>query len=224
MMPQTSARNRLARRSPGAPARRPGAALAAALAALTALALALCSCGGATRAPRTTSAALAGGFDGATLSPRAARGFTLRDQYGRSVSLASYRGRVVMLSFLYPTCGSVCVLIAEQIRGALDELARPVPVLIVSAEPAAASPARVRDFLAQVSLSGRALYLSGTRAQLEPLWRAYNVRPASAGAGLFSSYAGVILIDRTGRERVLFESEELSPEALAHDVRRLEHE
>ena len=220
MMPRTSAQSRLARRSRASRDHLRKAAFAVACA----LALALASCGGSTKPRSAPVGAPTSGFDGAALSPRAAHGFTLSDQYGRRVSLASYRGRVVMLSFLYPTCGSVCVLIAEQIRGALDELGRAVPVLIVSAEPAADSPARVRRFLSQVSLSGRALYLSGTRAQLEPLWRAYDVRPASAGAAQFSSYAGVILIDRAGRERVLFESEELSPEALSHDVRRLEDE
>lgn len=190
-----------------------------------ALALGVCSCGGSAPARTAAASDSLGGFDGAALpAGEPAHEFSLTDQYGARVSLARYRGRVVMLSFLYPSCGSACVLIAEQIRGALDELARPVPVLIVSAEPAADNPASVHRFLAQVSLAGRALYLGGTRAQLGPIWRAYHVRPASAGAAAFSSYAGVILLDRTGAERVLFEQEELSPEALTHDVRKLEHE
>ena len=76
------------------------------------------------------------GFVGAALPAGApARDFTLTDQYGRRVSLASYRGQVVVLTFLYPTCGAPCILIADQIRGALEELPRPVPVLIVSADP-----------------------------------------------------------------------------------------
>ncbi len=190
-----------------------------------ALALALCSCGGAPASSSTAASDTNNGFDGAALPARGpTRDFTLTDQSGARVSLSRYRGRVVIVSFLYPTCGSVCVLIAEQIRGALDELERPVPVLIVSAEPAADSAANVRRFLAQVQLDGRALYLGGTRAQLQPIWRAFHVRPASAGAAQFSSYAGVMLIDRAGVERDLFETEELTPEALSHDVRKLEAE
>lgn len=194
---------------------------------LAALALALggSSCGSHGPSQSDTGSGSTSNFEGAALPAGVpAQGFALRDQYGRRVALAGYRGRVVMLSFLYPTCGSVCVLIAEQIRGALDELGERVPVLIVSAEPAADSPANVRRFLAQVSLAGRALYLTGTRAQLAPLWRAYRVKPASAGREAFSSYAGVVLIDRAGDPRVLFETEQLSPEALVHDVRKLERE
>ncbi len=64
----------------------------------------------------------------------------LTDIGGRPVALSDYRGRVVVLTFLYPGCGAACTVIAQQIRGALDELASPVPVVIVSADPAADSP------------------------------------------------------------------------------------
>ena len=206
------------------PARRPRHALRA-WPALLALLLALCSCGASSAPSATTAPGSQDGFEGAPMPPGGApHDFTLTDQDGQRVSLASYRGRVVILSFLYPACGATCVLVAQQIRGALDELARPVPVLIVSAEPAADTPASMRRFLKEVSLSGRALYLTGTRVQLAPIWRAYHVEPASAGRTAFTNYVGAILIDRAGSERVLFEQEELTPEGLAHDVLKLERE
>ncbi len=147
--------------------------------------------------------------------------FTLSDQQGARVSLAQYRGQVVVLTFLYSTCGAPCVLIAQQIRGALDELGGRVPVLIVSADPAADSPASVRRFLSEAALSGRARYLSGPPTLLRQVWAAYHVKPASAGARVFDEYASVLLIDPSGRERVVFESEELTPESLSHDIQKL---
>ena len=65
----------------------------------------------------------ASGFDGAALPAIVAHDFTLTDQYGHLVSLSDYRGQVVVLAFLYSTCGPTCIVIAQQIRGALDELA-----------------------------------------------------------------------------------------------------
>ncbi len=163
------------------------------------------------------------GFDGAALPSGApVRDFTLSDQRGRRVSLASLRGRVVVLTFLYSTCGASCVVIAQQIRGALDELGHPVPVLIVSADPRGDTPAKVARFLADVSLSGRVSYLDGPVAQLRSLWRAYRVTPASAGRSAFGLHASVMLLDRRGSERVVFQQEQLTPEALAHDVGKLE--
>jgi protein SCO1/2 len=161
-----------------------------------------------------------GGFDGAALpSPHAAPNFSLTDQYGRSVSLASLRGEPVVLAFLYARCGGPCVLIAQQIRGALDELgAHPVAVAIVSADPAGDSAASVRSFLADVSLSGRVQYLTGTEAALSAVWKAYGVRPAAAGKDTFAKYATVRLLDANGRERVVYGAEQLTPEALVHDI------
>jgi protein SCO1/2 len=162
-------------------------------------------------------------FDGAALPPgKAAPGFTLRDQSGRSVSLRSFRGRPLVLAFLYPSCGSSCVLIAEQIRGAINDLPQPVPVVIASADPRADSPAATRRFLAQVALAGHALYLTGPPASVDAVLRAYRVTPPSAGAARFGEDAEVRLLDATGDERVLFGIEQLSPEALSHDIRRLE--
>jgi protein SCO1/2 len=168
----------------------------------------------------------ASGFDGAALpgSVPAPADFTLSALAGPArapVSLSSYRGRVAIVAFVYSTCGATCVVIAQQIRGALDELRQPVPVLLISVNPSADTPTSARRFLARTSLSGRASYLSGTLAQLRPVWRSFRIVPASAGRTAFDRSASVYLLDRDGHERVIFQLEQLTPEALSHDVRKL---
>ncbi len=162
------------------------------------------------------------GFDGAAL-PDGVRApeFALTDQRGRRVTLREQRGRVTVLAFTYSTCGATCVVIAQQIRGALDELDAAVPVLLVSADPAADTPARVARFLAGTSLGGRVRYLTGSPAQLRPLWHAFHITPARADRAAFARTASVFLIDGTGHERVIFQLEQLTPEGLAHDIRKL---
>lgn len=188
--------------------------LAALLPAL--LSLLFAGCGSSPRGRAASS------FAGAELpSGIAAPPFTLADQNGHAVSLGAYRGRVVVLSFLYSTCGAPCILIAHQIRGALDELARPLPVLLVSSDPAADSPTSVRAFLRAVSLAGRARYLSGTAKQLRTTWRAYPALSHGAGGRAARRFVGVMLIDRVGAERVAYSAEGLTPESLAHDIRKL---
>lgn len=204
-----------------------GLALASVL--VLALAAAVLAYALSTRRSSSSAPVLAGTsprFDGAPLPGTPAPAFTLRDQDGHEVSLGAYRGRVVVLTFLYTGCGAPCVLIAQQIRGALDELAgehAPAPaVLIVSAEPRGDTRARIARLLGEVSLSARAEYLTGSPAQLHAVWRAYGVRPASAGRSVFSEYASVLLIDARGAERVLYQSEQLTPEALSHDIASLQ--
>jgi cytochrome oxidase Cu insertion factor (SCO1/SenC/PrrC family) len=194
----------------------------AALLAALALAIGLGGCSG--RGSATGRAASGGesAFEGAAL-PAGVRApnFTLVDQRGRAVSLARQRGRVTLVTFLYAGC-TACVLAAQQIRGALDALARPVTVLLISAAPAADTPARVTRFLAAVSLAGRVEYLTGPRRELRAAWRAYRVVAAEGDRAAFERSITVTLVDRHARERVLFGLEQLTPEALAHDIRRLQ--
>jgi protein SCO1/2 len=168
------------------------------------------------------SAARGGAFAGAEL-PGAVRApdLTLSDQSGRRVSLSALRGQVTLLAFVSTSCAPACVLVAQQIRGALDELARRPAVLLVSVDPATDTPARVSGFLARTSLAGRVHFLTGALVTLRAIWRLYGVRPIGSGRVSFERSAEVRLIDGAGRERVIFGLEQLTPEGLAHDVRKL---
>jgi protein SCO1/2 len=161
-------------------------------------------------------------FAGALRPDIPPRDFRLRDEDGDPVSLSAYRGRVVVLTFMYTTCKDTCPLTATQIRGALDDLEQPPPALAVSVDPANDTPGRAREFLFQRGLShGRMRFLLGDRAQLQPVWKAYGIRPHGTA---FDHSAYVLLIDRHGRQRVGFPVQQLTPEGLAHDIRRLQAE
>src|SRR5919109_5581326 len=70
------------------------------------------------------------GFAGALRPPQIPpKDFTLRDQDGRLASLRSYRGEPVIVTFMYSTCQDTCPIMADQIRGAMDELGHDVPAL-----------------------------------------------------------------------------------------------
>jgi protein SCO1/2 len=158
------------------------------------------------------------GFAGALRPDIPPQDFRLRDQDGRDVALSDYRGRVVILTFLYTTCRDTCPVMAQQIRGALDDLAKPVPALAVSVDPAGDTPRRAKAFLLRQHLTGRMRYLLGSAGDLERVWRAYGIQPQTGGRD-HSAY--VVLIDSRGRQRIGFPAGQLTPEGLAHDVRRL---
>jgi cytochrome oxidase Cu insertion factor (SCO1/SenC/PrrC family) len=197
----------------------------AAVCAMLALALGA-SCGTSKNAPAAATetraeGASASGFAGAALPLASARDFTLADEHGRAVSSSEYRGRVVVLAFLGASCGAPCVVIAQQIRGALDALGARVPVLLVSIDPAADTPRAIARLLARSSLAGRARYLVGPAASLRAVWRSYRVPAPARGSAVFGRFAPVVLLDRDGRARVAYALEGLTPESLAHDIRAL---
>jgi len=175
----------------------------------------------------TDALQLTGGFAGAQLPPTIPPAdFTLRDQDGRTVHLRDYAGRVVILTFLYSTCQDTCPLIAQQIRGALDQLGGSgVPAVAVSVDPTDDTPLNAQRFLFKQSVAGRMSFLLGTRGQLQPIWRAFGIQPQTAGASTRSDHSvDTVLLDKAGRPTVGYQADELTPEALAHDVRRLEAE
>jgi protein SCO1/2 len=162
------------------------------------------------------AAAPASRFAGAVL-PRGLRatGFALRDQDGRRVTLSELRGRPVAVALLSTRCDS-CPVLAQQIKGALDDLRRPVPALAISLDPAGDTPERARRFLAAVGMTGRMRFLLGSRRELAPVWRGFGVRPRRRRQD-----ARLVLLDARGVERVGFPAAQTTPERVAHDLRAL---
>jgi cytochrome oxidase Cu insertion factor (SCO1/SenC/PrrC family) len=134
---------------------------------------------------------------------RRAPDFSLTDQSGRPVSLASFRGGNVMLAFLSSRCRSACAREARYLRTALRLLpsaARPA-MIIVSVDPRYDTPESTWAAVERWRLDSATSWhwLLGTRSQLAPVWRSYRVAVRRRGG---STRAGpVYLIDREGFER-----------------------
>jgi protein SCO1 len=189
------------------------------------LALPLASCGSSKRTPEAAATpvegAANGAFIGAPVPLEGPHDFTLTDSARRSASTREYRGRVLVLAFVGTRCRAPCTIIADQIRGALEELSHPVPVLLVSVDPASDTRAAIARYLAAVSLTGRARYLTGSVAALRAAWRPYRVPAPARGSAAFERFAPVFLLDARGRARVEYPLEALTPEGLVHDIRAL---
>jgi protein SCO1 len=159
------------------------------------------------------------GFDGALRPPGIPPlAFALKDQDGKVATLAQYRGRPVMLTFMYSTCRDTCPLTAQQIKGAMDQVGHDVPALAISVDPANDTPLNARRFVNRQGLTQRMRFLLGDRAQLARVWKAYGIRPQGKG---FEHTAYVVLIDGKGVQRVGWPVDKITPEGLAHDLRLL---
>ena len=144
--------------------------------------------------------------------------FALRDQDGKPASLSAYRGRPVILTFLYSTCEDTCPTQVQTIRGALDDLGADVPLLAVSVDPANDTQRRAKRFVLEQRMTGRMRFLLGDRSELAPVWKAYAIAPQREE---LEHSAYVLLIDAEGRQRIAFPFGGLTSEGLAHDLRRL---
>jgi protein SCO1 len=161
-------------------------------------------------------------FEGSTL-PEGFRApdFKLRNQDGETVSMRSFRGRPVVVTFLYTTCQDSCPIQAQTVRGALDELGHDVPALAIAVDPPRDTPERAQAFLAEQRATGRIDFVLGSRAELRPLWRGFAIQPQSVTQ---EHQARFTLVDARGFQRVGYPGAEATPERLAHDLRLLERE
>lgn len=163
-------------------------------------------------------------FRGATLPPDVkAPSFALTDQNGKRVTMAQYRGRPVVITYVYSHCKESCPIQAQMIRGALDDLGprRAIPALAISVDPFADTRASARAFVRRAGLTGRMRYVLGTRRQLLPLWHGFAVQPQLRDS---EHQSLITLVDNRGMQRVAVGVDQTSPEDLAHDIGVLEKE
>jgi protein SCO1 len=147
--------------------------------------------------------------------------FTLENQDGDTVSMRDFRGRPVIVTFLYTTCEDTCPVQAQTVRGALDELGEDVPAIAIAVDPPRDTPERARAFLSEQRALGRLDFVLGTRAELRKLWDGYYVRPQSVTQ---EHQARFTLVDERGFQRVGYPGFEATSERIAHDIRLLQAE
>jgi protein SCO1/2 len=173
-----------------------------------------------------TRAALVGTqpkLTGTDLGKEMAPNFHLRDAGGQGYSLDQFRGKVVVLAFLYTHCTDVCPLTAEILRHADDAAAnRPdVVYLAVSVDPIGDTPESIATFNQTHhldELGDRWHYLVGSLPELEAVWKSYYIY-APTGEDLpagTNHTSGVFFVDKHGMRRV-YASLPLRPEDVARN-------
>jgi protein SCO1/2 len=166
------------------------------------------------------------GFYGTLALPaKQAPPIDLRNYLGRPVTLAQYRGKAVLVTFLYANCPDICPLIASNLRVALNMLgsrASQAQVIAVSVDPRGDTPAAVARFLRDHEMVGRMQYLIGSAAELARTWAAWSVGSTRevGQPDLVSHSALVYGVSASGRLMTIYPAT-LEPSEIVHDVPKL---
>jgi cytochrome oxidase Cu insertion factor (SCO1/SenC/PrrC family) len=142
-----------------------------------------------------------------------APGFALTDQNGHPVSLASLRGKAVLLAFLDPVCITDCPLEAQEFREAgvlLGSDAGQVRLVAVNLNPLYNGIAYTQAFDRQEQLAGvpNWLFLTGSPDKLRPIWRHYGVASETLPGGAMIGHSDVAFVigpDGRMREEINFD-------------------
>lgn len=152
----------------------------------------------------------AGGTSGglAAVAPEddPAPGFALVDQDGRDVSLASLRGRWVLLDFVYTTCPGPCPILTgvhvDVQRGLPSALRERVRFVSISLDPTRDTPEKLRAYGAArgADLAGWS-FLTGPETAVDAVLRSYGVGTVLEPDGELEHVVVTFLIDDEGRIR-----------------------
>jgi len=137
--------------------------------------------------------------------PRAAPEFSLRGSDGAELTLARYRGKVVLMSFGYTHCAAVCpVTLATlaEARKSLGNAADAVQVIFVTVDPERDDAARMKAYMAAFDASF--VGATGSTDALSAMRRSYGVTARKQGTSdgyVMDHSSSIYLIDRTGKLR-----------------------
>jgi protein SCO1/2 len=168
------------------------------------------------------------GFLGESLSPRKmAPGFGgLRNYLGEMVNLRDYRGKAVLVSFLYTHCPDVCPLMTAELHNTLERLgparSKRLQIVAISVDPHHDNRQDVARFLKEHGMTGRMKYLLGDAKELGPVWEAWNVgsEPDSVSPEFVAHSALIYGIAASGRLTTIY-PENFEPHQLVHDLPKL---
>jgi protein SCO1 len=159
--------------------------------------------------PASVSTSLANLMQLSPVPVTSAPGFTLTDQDGQPMSLASLRGRAVVLEFMDPHCTDICPIVSREFIDAYRDLGASAPQVAFVAVNVNRYHLRVADvaaFSAEQRLTTIPAwhFLTGPYLALQAVWRAYRIEVDAPGpdADVIHS-AQMYFIDPQGRERYL---------------------
>ncbi|MGN6816679.1 MAG: SCO family protein [Solirubrobacterales bacterium] len=190
--------------------------------ALILAAMVVAGCGSGSSAEAQTGASKPH-FAGAEASPpQPAAPLRLRNYLGEPVSISQYKGKAVLVTFIYTHCPDTCPLIVSHVKTALSLLgpkARDVQVIAVSTDPRGDNRKTVTSFVDEHGMKGRMKYLIGSKAELGQVWKDWNIvaKPAKAGRDLVEHSALIYGIGADGKVTTLYAAN-FKPAELVHDV------
>jgi cytochrome oxidase Cu insertion factor (SCO1/SenC/PrrC family) len=159
--------------------------------------------------PASVSTSLANLMQLSPVPVTSAPGFTLTDQGGHAMSLASLRGRVVVLEFMDPHCTDICPIVSQEFLDAYRDLGASAPRVLFVAVNVNRYHLRVADVAAfsseqQLTRIPAWHFLTGSYPSLRAVWRAYQIQVDAPGPDADVIHSSqMYFIDPQGRERFL---------------------
>ena len=142
---------------------------------------------------------------------RDAPDFALVDAEGRKVTLNQFRGKVVLLSFIFTTCNGSCPATTHRMAKVQGELARhaelknKVQLVSITLDPERDTPGRLRDYMHLYEIDpANWCFLTGAKATVDKVLADWGMWAKPSANGQLDHPSRVFLVDPKQRVREVY--------------------
>jgi protein SCO1 len=150
---------------------------------------------------------------------------SLVDQHGNAVSLASLRGKPVLIDFIYTSCASTCPLLTSKMAAVARELGpalgADVKIVSITLDPEHDTPAELAKYARDHEADGSGwIFLTGTPARVDQVLALFKLKRMRENDGSIMHSVSAFLLGPDGRQIRQYNALDVSPKAVVADVDR----
>ena len=150
---------------------------------------------------------------------------SLIDQHGSAISLASLKGKPVLIDFIYTSCASTCPMLTAKMAAIAHQLGpalgSDVMIVSISLDPDHDTPAALEDYAKIHDAGGKGwIFLTGSPAKIDQVLALFKLRRTRESDGSITHSISAFLLGPDGHQIRQYNALDVSPDAVAADVAR----
>jgi cytochrome oxidase Cu insertion factor (SCO1/SenC/PrrC family) len=150
---------------------------------------------------------------------------SLIDQHGKAISLASLKGKPVLIDFIYTSCASTCPVLTSKIAAVARELGPAlganVTIVSITLDPEHDGPAQLAAYAkSQTADNNGWLFLTGKPADIDHVLVAFKLRRMRESDGSIMHSVSAFLLGPDGHQIRQYNALDVSAKAVAADIDR----
>jgi len=151
---------------------------------------------------------------------------SLIDQHGQAISLASLKGKPVLIDFIYTSCASTCPVLTSKIAAVARELGPAlganVTIVSITLDPEHDGPAQLAAYAKSQAVDANSwLFLTGKPADIDQVLAAFKLRRTRESDGSIMHSVSAFLLGPDGHQIRQYNALDVSAKAVAADIDRL---
>jgi protein SCO1 len=151
---------------------------------------------------------------------------SLIDQNGNQVSLASFKGKPVLIDFIYTSCPGPCSVLTSKLVSVAQNLGPrlgpQVEMISLSIDPEHDTPKALKDYAQRLGADRSGwLFLTGKPEDVERVLAAYNLRRMREADGSVTHMETLFLLGPDGHQRRIYNGIEVKPAVMSAEAGEL---